>query len=486
MSDKSHTTQTRSTRRSLLKATAGITAASVAGCTGGGGGGTTNNSSGGGGGSSASFEFWDILNTQSRAAKQMVKTSVNDYSSSSGANAEVNYSGYQQLTGSNWFSNFERGNGPHLISADTIFTGRFAEEEWLMPFEEWKHLLDDDVVENIQWLIEPFEEANSWKGKLGMEQVIHALPVMAAPQEPFQVRVDHLEAAGLDPKKDFPPKDFDDLLRVATALKEKGPSDIGFQLHGDLFDWYTFLTPMVYANGGEGGYFADDFTKCPLDSDVWIDAMEKTVSLYREHEVSGPQTPNISTEQTLALMINGQVSMSICEPMDMPQFAEKGPDLFTSGDLQWGSFWEGSGGLGSTLLPFGMALTSKPDNADEAKWQKQHEAAAGLLNKWLSKDFQKKVFKNTGFYPVREDVWSEVAGTIDGADKNRAPQVIKSMIDRTEHFNTTHPLYGSFSGSTIGPKVQSALKGEMSPAEACKQAAAEGDKQLSEYWSSRQ
>lgn len=466
----------------MLKTTAGITAAALAGCTGGSGSGSNTN----GGGSGTSFEFWDVLNAQSRAAKEMVQTSVEDYGAGSGSTAEVNYSGYQQLTGSNWFSNFERGNGPHLISADTIFTGRFAEEEWLMPFEEWKHLLDDDVVDNIQWLLEPFREANSWKGKLGMEQVIHTLPVMAAPQEPFQVRVDHLKEAGLNPEKDFPPKDFEDLLRVATTLKENGPADIGFQLHGDLFDWYTLLTPMVFANGGQGGYFSDDFTKCPLDSDVWVDAMEKTVSLYREHEVSGPQTPNIATEQTLAQMINGQISMSICEPMDMPQFAEKGPDMFTNGDLRWGSFWEGSGGLGSTLLPFGMALTRKPDNADEAKWKKQHEAAAGLLNKWLSKEFQKKVFNNTGFYPVREDVWDEIGETVDGADKNRAPQTIKSMIERTENFNTTHPLYNSFSGSTIGPKVQAAFKGEITPAEACKQAAAEGDKQLSEYWSSRQ
>ncbi|MFC6962903.1 extracellular solute-binding protein [Halocatena marina] len=441
---------------------------------------------GGGGSSSSSFQFWDVLNAQSRAAKEIVETSVTEYKDASGATASVNYSGYQQLTGSNWYSNFERGNGPHLFSADTIFTGRFAEEGWLMPFEEWKGLLDDDVIENIQWLIEPFKQSNSWKGKLGMEQVIHTLPIMVAPQEPFQVRTDHLEKAGLNPKKDFPPKNFDDLLRVATALKENGPSDIGFQLHGDLFDWYTLLTPMVFANGGEGGYFADDFTRCPLDSDVWIDAMEKTVSLYREHKVSGPQTPNISTEQTLALMTSGQASMSICEPMDMPQFAEKGPEKFTNGDLRWGSFWEGSGGLGSTLLPFGMGVTKKPDGADEAKWKKQHEAAIGLLNRWLSKEFQKKVFKNTGFYPVREDVWDEVADTIDGAEKNQAPQTIRSMIERTEHFNTTHPLYNSFSGSTIGPKFQSALKGEMSPTEVCKKAAVEGNKQLDEYWSSRQ
>jgi len=207
-----------------------------------------------------------------------------------------------------------------------------------------------------------------------MERNTYTFPVGLVPQDPVQVRADHMREAGLDPESDFPPESYEHLVEIATTLTEDGPGDYGFQLHGHPFDWYTFIEPYTNALGGhegEAGYFAEDYRSVNYDTETWKQVVADTIALYREHEVSGPQTPSIPDEDTVPLLTQGQVSMSPIEPMNYPTYHDTAPELMEAGDIKYGSLWSEPSGMNNAMLTYGLAITNPPEGADEDEWERE-------------------------------------------------------------------------------------------------------------------
>ncbi|WP_157744203.1 extracellular solute-binding protein [Halopenitus persicus] len=482
-----------------MQATSGIAAAAIAGCLGDGGGGSGGNGNGGSGGNGnggsdgtnggsggATIEFWDVMNAQSRSARDQINNISDQFEQDTGNQIDINFSGYAQLSGAKWFSSFERGDYPHVFSGESIFTGRFAEQGWVKPFDEWKDALDDETLDNIQWFLDIYRETgNTWKDDVGLEHRVHALPVGLVTQEPFQVRTDHMEEAGLDPDQDFPPESYDDLLDLALELKNNGPSDYGFQVHGDVFDWYTYILPAAAASG-RYGYFADDFKSVNFDTEEFIQRTREAVGFFREHEVSNPGTPQMSDEEAVGLLINGEISMSVCEPPNFPEFLDRGQSQIEQGNIQYGKFFDTDDGFGVVPLSFCLGLTNKPDDVDQAKWDRQMEAAKEYISMWFSKDFQKFMFSELGMLPIREDVWAEVQESLEYESQHQAFETMTTMAKNSVQDKSSFPLVGTIEQNVMGPRFQEALNGEITPEECCNRAAEEANQLIDEFWAERE
>lgn len=468
-------------RRRYLKTVGGaIATTSVAGCFG----------IGGGSGEVESIKYWDTFNVQSQAARETVERMVSEFEDENDVSVELNLSGFGQMAGSEWTSIFEQGEYPVIFTGDQIVAGRFEEGGYIKPFTEWKDQLSSDTQNGIQWLLDgPIDEATAWMGEHpDMEEHVFTFPVGLVPQDPIQVRVDHMEAAGLDPDSDFPPKDYDHLVEISKTLTEEGPGDYGFQLHGHAYDWYTFIEPYTNALGGdkgEAGYFAPDYRSVNYETETWKKVVEDTIALYRDHKVSGPQTPSIPDEDTVPLFLDGKVSMSPIEPMNYPEYLSRAPDLMKEGKIRYGGLWDQPSGMNNAILSYGLAITNPPEGADEQKWEKKQELAVKLAEKWFATKTQTSLFTETGFVPVRKDLWSENKEQLPYNDASRAFETLTDMVaNKTRGIHTSHPMYITAS-SGIGSLMSKGYNGDLSPEEVCKQGAADGNKVLDDYWSSR-
>ena len=463
-------------RRNFMKGVGGALAGvSVAGCLGGG--------------EDADIEYWDTFNVQSNAARQMVEDAVSQFEEETDSTVAVNLSGFGQMSGAEWITNFEQGEYPVIFTGDQIAAGLMEEGGWILPFEEWKGELSEEVQAGIEWMEEEVQTAIKWMDEHpNMEEEILTFPVGMVPQEPFQVRVDHLEEAGLDPETDFPPENYDDLVEVATALTEDGPGEYGFQLTGHEFDWYTLAEPYTNALGGdvgEAGYFSDDYREVNFDTDTWREAIQGILDLYHEHEVSGPQTTSASDNDVLDLFINGQVSMGVMEPTVMPSLLNRGSDLVENGDVQWGEFWTEPSGINNAMLTYGIAITRAPDGADEEEWEQKQELAIELADIWFSEMIQTRLVQSAGFLPVRRDLWEAAAESMPHGDASGIVETMSNMVETSRGVHTSHPMYIQAS-SSMGEYLQRGFQGELTADEICEMGAEDGNEVLDEFWSARE
>ena len=462
-------------RRNFLKLTGAGSVVAIAGCGGQGNGdgtpagdnqtttaGTTERS--GGDDSNVSLTYWDTVNAQSRNAQLKTELLVETFESDSGATIQTSWDGFGDAAGNTWVSRLQQGNRPVIYDSSGLLTGKYVEGDWILPFDDYMDQIDDEIIENIEWMFPDLR--NRYSGFEGDK--IYEIPYSFVAATPFVARTDHFEQAGLDPASDFPPENFEDLVTTATTLQNEGPGDWGFQIHGGQFDILDeILMCWTQAEGGQDGLFlTEDWSDTNFDNQTWKSVVSDYVEIYREHELSNGGTPSFSDENTIPLMANGSVSMTQHNFLNYPTLSDQASSLVSEGDIQYGMPWGGNEDSPALPVSKTKAILRKPDNADAATWERKQEAAINFLELWLSRDVQMTMFEDFGAIPVRQDVWSEI--------ERRPSKIVETGINSIQNSKfmvSAHPqqfaiMYGDATGY-----FQQALSGEISPEEACDQAA---------------
>ena len=483
MRDKdSRSTDSRISRRPFL-ASAGVSAlAGLAGCTGGGSnegattgsndggdgdqgsGGTTSSGGSGNGLSGTTFTYWNEVNANSRGAKEATQKSVEQFQSDTGASIKVNFASYDGVIGAKWKTAFKQGNYPVLYDSVSTWDGQFVKGGWVEPFDNYRDAFDQETIDAIKWIFPLLKKQYS-----GFEgSTVYEIPFGFLTQVPHIARLDHFEKAGLDPKKDFPPKDYGHLVDVATTLQKEGPGQYGYQIHGAKFDVTDCqLAQWAVAHGGKKGLFLnEDWSDTNLDNDVWKKTVREYVDVYQKHGLSNGKTPSSGDEDVVPLMRQGAISMSGIDFLNLPTLNNQAADLMSSGTIRWGAAWPGQAKERSVIQPYTFGLTKPPKNADKATYERKQEAAIEYAKTWLSKEWQKKLHQNFGLLPVRKDVWEEIP-----RQKHNGFEAVLKMANNSTLGWSAHPQSVSVQYNITGPYMQKALSGELSPEEACNQAA---------------
>lgn len=460
-------------RRPFIKASgAAVTGLGLAGCSGNGGGnggddvGTV---AGDKNFEGLTFEYWNQMNVQSRAAREVSEKLVNRFQDNTGASIEVNWSGYSNVIGATWRNNFSKGNYPVVYDSVTTWDGQFVDGDWIVPFEEYSDQFDDETLSAIEWMMPVLEEQYS-----GFDRTVYHLPYGYLLQIPFVARMDHFDEAGLSRDR-FPPKDYDDLIDIATTLQEDGPGEFGYQIHGTKFDVTDCRLPNLAAAAGgkEGLFLNEDWSDTHWDNDVWKTAVKQWVDIYTEHGLSNPGTPDHDDEAMVQEIASGTTSMNSGDFLNHPDMMDQIPDLMENGDVQWGHQWAGSGNSMGLIQPYGMAICRPPEDADEAKWEEKQQAGVEFMKLFLDKDFQLSLFENFGLFPVREDVWSELPTA-----EHKLYRTATTMAENSELAWNAHPKTASVQYNIPAPHIQEALNGNKSPEQACDDIAQEVRDQL--------
>jgi ABC-type glycerol-3-phosphate transport system substrate-binding protein len=274
-------------------------------------------------------------------------------------------------------------------------------------------------------------------------------------------------------ESDFPPENYEQLIQVAKQLQEEGPGKFGMQVHGSQGDVTDEITVVwtVAEGGHEGNYINEDWTDVNYDNQIWIDAFEKNVEIYREHELSDEGTPTSSDERATRLMMSGDVSMSQINAQNFAMFLNEAPDLIENGDIRFGRAWEGDAGYAGTGFIATFALCNPPSDADEQDWETAQQGAIQFIESFLGADWQTEWAELFGHVPAREDVWEDIAEQMTNEEEVRFGESIISTADKMGPAWPSHPELAFVKAQAPGPEFQKALRGELTTEEALNNAA---------------
>lgn len=475
-------------RRNVIKGLGAAGIVGLAGCAGGGGGGEGDGSGGSGGttttGSSTqkefsdvSFRYWNIINIQNRNARELSQNIIQEFEKETGATVQINFSGYSDMIGSKWRTAWSNDNYPVVYDSLTYLAGHLNHK--VVPVGNYIDKLDDKLVEKYQWIMDLMAK-ETYRGHAGSGlDRVYEVPFGLDVREPNIFRNDHFEQAGVSLEDTTPWDSYDELVSTMKTVMNNGPASTGYQVYGVAHDWSDVqLVPWLIANGGaEGLYVGENAQKANMDTQTWIDTFTDYVNVYRKHNLCGQQTPQMSDEKTVPNIIGGNWSGGSMDPFNHPSLTRQAPDLANSGKVQYTpqlqtSNLEKGGFIWSTV---GLALTKKPPGVAESKWNRKQEAAIRLMEKFLEKDLQRSSWDGFGTLPARKDVWSDLERNPHGL-----LDVLTTMAEETQYSISARPGIGKIYSTLTGPTAQQALRGDITPEEACTQIAQDSQQLIDE------
>jgi ABC-type glycerol-3-phosphate transport system substrate-binding protein len=351
-----------------------------------------------------------------------------------------------------------------MFDVGKIPSSFLLQEQWLVPFDEWRNELDSETISAIEWIFPTLERAYSginWAN-------IAFLPFATRCFAPLTARRDHFEAAGLSPKNDFPPKSQQEFIEIGKQLQD-GPAQFPLYLlaeQGDMLD--SGVPPWTASTGGpfEGRLLNEEVTESNFTNEAWKDTFTTYVNTYREMELSGPWTPTASDEDLIPKLASGASSMGPAEILTLTLWQEQAPELVENGTIMWGEHWGGPENQKGVLDAFFLGMARKPPAVDQSTWETRQAASLELMKTWLSKDFQRQIPEAFGLLPIREDVWEELT------NQYRDDHIFNASLRMVKGTDTTfaaHPQFVSI--FTENPAfMQNALRGETSPVNALEKA----------------
>lgn len=459
-------------RRQLLKATGAMGTVGISGlsgCISGFGSGS------GGSGGKQSFQYWEYFHSQSEVASELLKSSVKEFQKNNDVQLQMNWASWSDINGGKWKNNIQNGNRPVMYDSTNSLDGQFIKPGWVKPLSEYKDKLNDEALKNIQGALDMASTCYR-----GYDQDIYEIPLGMEVGAPFIARADHFEKAGLSIEKDFPPKDYQDLVRIAKKLKKDGPSNTPFQVYGatgDVTD-EALVTWTASEGGNEGMYLSKDWSKVNYDKQVWKKNFKKYVDLYKKYGFSSDKAPTASNESAAQMLISGDTSMVQGSTKDFGTLRSRAEDKLKDGTIVFGPSWKGSAGTRGEFFTQCIAVLRPPKNADKKKWKKKQEVAYDWINKLLSKDFQRKVPKSLATLPVRKDVQKELKNGSGPATKSNFISALDTMASDIDYGWASHPDMTAIQYDIAGPIFQQAMLGKISPEKACDKAAKQIGNQL--------
>ncbi|WP_222914855.1 extracellular solute-binding protein [Natrinema sp. SYSU A 869] len=414
-------------------------------------------------GASSSNEYWEYFHSQSEVAAELMETTVETFQREQDTQLEMNWSNWNDINGGKWKNNIQNGNRPLLYDSTNSLTGQFIEPGWVKPVSEYRDRLDDEALENVEWALEMARSCYR-----GFDEELYEIPVGLEVGAPFIARADHFEAAGLSIEDDFPPEDYEHLVQLATQLQEDGPGEYGFQIygeHGDVTD-EALVTWTASKGGYDGMYLNEDWSDVNYDNEIWKEATRQYVDLYREHGLSSAKAATASNEGAAQMLIQGEVSMYQGSTKGFGQFMSRAEDMIRDGTIVFGPPWEGDAGNRGDFFTQCAALMRKPDGVPEDVWQEREEMAIQWINKLLSADFQREVPKSLATLPVRRDVWPELEDD-EVLSRSNYISTLETTVEGMEHGWSSHPEMNAIQYNIAGPRFQEAVRGKISPEEAC-------------------
>lgn len=322
---------------------------------------------------------------------------------------------------------FASGGGPDLVLLTPEQVVQFASDDSLLPV--------NDLVEDG---IESFNENAIESVTIGGDA--YAVPIYQTVLAPaYNTKL--LDDLGLEA-----PTTWDDIREIAPTVVDAGYNLMDYGGAPDAPMNITFF-PFLWQAGGH--VFSEDGTEIVLDSPEAISALELLVELYNMNALPA-DTPTTKFE------LEGR-----------PFWAEQAVMHY---GLDLSQIEQSAEILGEQNVAAGLPLTDKeqatygvPGLIAASGTADDPDAVGTVLSFLASPDEQARLYEASGFFPARSDaeieLSSQYAEVLYEASQYALPGEINVMSPQVQ--------------GVLGPKIQAALLGDLTPEEALTQAADE-------------
>jgi len=172
---------------------------------------------------------------------------------------------------------FTGGVGPDIYQGGAVWVGQQVDRGWALPLSSY---VDQAPAE---WNWSDFVQGAQEDATIDGE--IYAIPYRVAPRA-LWYRSDHLEEAGFASA----PSTFEELREIATATVRRDGGQItreGFDTNlGGGPDWQAEMqTFWDFMHPAGGRFLNEDLTRCTLDEDPAVEALEFLTSLVLDDQV---------------------------------------------------------------------------------------------------------------------------------------------------------------------------------------------------------
>ncbi len=339
------------------------------------------------------------------------------------------------------------GNPPDISVVDQIWNPEFAAAGFIMLLDEF--VAKSEKVKRENYFAGAWDSA-LFKGKL------YGIPFDVGVWALNYYNKDFFRRAGLDPEA--PPVTWDEFYEVAKKMTTENQWGTALWVgKGDAVQCIT--DALIFSNGGS--VLDETFTKCTLDQPEAIEAMKFFKKLQ---EVNPPGEVSRTEEDSFQLFTAGKVGMF--------WYGEWGQDTINARapEMDWACTNFPKPEDGESIGTFGgwnMVIYQK-SAAKEAAWK--------FIEFWTSREINEKVSSLT---PANVE-----AAKAFLQKKRRFPEVIFKQLT-TALYRPIFPKYPDL--AEIQRNATTAiLLGEKTVEEALKEATAEIDQLLNEYYSANQ
>ena len=409
-------------------------------------------------------------------AKQTIRLWATRFESKTGAKVNFNFPESESL-----LTTIKSGNQPHFWTGHPGFQGQLIPQGIMKGYEsEYQDKFPDYLSDSGG--LAPVNRDQIEYIYSGWDDVYNLI-MTSKPYAPFAIRTDHMKKAGLS--MDDAPTNYDELINVATKLRDANERSLGWQCYAggcDLLDVYG--SQWLTANGsnkGKGGMsWGDDWSSINWRNDTWKEWMQKDIDLFQKHNLGAKNTPSICDEPAIPMFLGEQLSIIQMTSANHKLLMDRAPSLIQDGTIQYAPPWSGSNNVQAFFLNDGANFPTKPKGKDQASWDKSQEAAYEMVDFALN---QTKILNETfpsqlAYHPS----WQKHLDSIPETDFTTAGNwlsVTKGMIENSEtaYGYEAHPLEDVVP-DVIGPALQPAWKGETSAKKALDSAASEMESKL--------
>jgi hypothetical protein len=471
-------------RRRFIKGAGAATVAGLAGCSGNGdestptegasggddsGGGATTTASSSGGNldiEGTEIVIWDPdIHTQNSEALKASEAFQEKVESELGITVDWQRGSPPDLFGGKYRTRLNQGSQPDIYwGIFAPFSGQLLALDAVEPFENWRGYLSDEALSGIEWAMPQLESMfDKWGG-------VMSVPGLWIVQDPWLVRADHFEEAGLNPDEELPFEGYEHMISVAQTLQSDGPADYALPMYSnnDFFD--EMLPHWAVAEGGkEGLILTDDWLDVRYDNSTWKSMLQRYVDVQQEYDLSWPNAYNSGDEDVINLLMSGKGSMMQPNFLTYPTLQARVPDLLKEGKLRYARPWAGKSGKNGIFLPYNHVVNRR-DNLPDEEAERKLKASAKVVDLWLQPETQQTIPQNYGQFPANEAAWDAVRKEMSDNWNHNAPAAQLDVVKDTLSWKV-HPQAPTYQYQIPVAPATNALKGEISPEEAMDEAA---------------
>jgi ABC-type glycerol-3-phosphate transport system substrate-binding protein len=204
---------------------------------------------------------------------------------------------------------------PDLLHSSIIWAREFYDRGVLLELDDYLATVPELAPENFYG-----DATTEYRSKNGR---FYGVPWEGPDSSVIAVNSDFLEEAGFD-RRGEDIQTWDDFLEAANAMtvRENGEITRAGYLATNFRSIETFSS---WLQGNGGALHTRDFTEATFNNDRAVQVLEFHRSLYTEHEVSFPISPDLQPAQ---LFMQGQAAMIQAGTWSSAQYATQAPEGF--------------------------------------------------------------------------------------------------------------------------------------------------------------